>query len=91
MNVLEKVKTLLQSSKIGHLQKLVETQEAVIADLELQLRHERAERDEEIKQVLQQKMRSNEVLMAEVDKKNKLLRDVAAGLDQVRKQMAGLL
>jgi putative N-acetylmannosamine-6-phosphate epimerase len=57
----------------------------------LQLKQERVERDEEIKQLLQQKMRSNEMLMAEIDKKDKLLRDVAAGLDQVHKQMAGLL
>jgi hypothetical protein len=91
MNVLERVKAIWQSSKIGQLKKLVETQEAIIADLELQLRHERAERDEEIKQMLQQKMRSNELLVAELDKKNRLLRDLAAGLDQVHKQAAELL
>ena len=91
MNVLERWKAIWQSSKIGHLQKMMEIQEVAIADLQLQLKQERVERDEEIKQLLQQKMRSNEMLMAEVDKKDKLLRDVAAGLDQVHKQMAGLL
>jgi putative N-acetylmannosamine-6-phosphate epimerase len=91
MNVLERWKAIWQSSKIGHLQKMMEIQEVAIADLQLQLKQERVERDEEIKQLLQQKMRSNEMLMAEIDKKDKLLRDVAAGLDQVHKQMAGLL
>ena len=91
MNILERVKAILQSSKIGHLEKLVATQQTIIDDLEEQLANTRAERDEEIARLYQQKMRSNEVLMAEIDKKNRDLRDVAAGLEQVSKVMERLV
>jgi hypothetical protein len=91
MNVLERWKAIWQSSKIGHLQKMMEIQEVAIADLQLQLKQERAERDEEIKQLLQQKMRSNEMLMAEIDKKNRDFRELAAGLEQVGKLMERLV
>lgn len=91
MNTLEKVKSWLQSSKIGHLMKLVETQKSVIDDLEEQLRNVKAERDEEIARMYQQKMRSNEMLMAEIDKKNRDFRELAMGLEHIGKLMERLV
>lgn len=91
MNTLEKVKSWLQSSKIGHLTKLVETQKSVIDDLEEQLRNVKAERDEEIARMYQQKMRSNEMLMAEIDKKNRDFRELATGLEHIGKLMERLV
>jgi chromosome segregation ATPase len=84
MNTLEKVKTWLQSRKIVELR-------ATIADLEMQLRHERTERDEEVTQLIQRHRCSKEMLTAEIDNKNKLLKDLAASLEQVHKQIERLV